>query len=196
MADCTVLMLRPKSQRADRPVQVVLAGPPCSGKSTIGAWLARNLHGIHLEVDALLTAILPGSNRCLEDRLLAYEIAAVSARTILRRGSMPILDCTYSRRETRQQLVDNVQPNIRLIVVEFLVNPDVAVTRFNHRPAHHATDMTPEIVRLRTESYPYGSGAVLVDSESNPEDIQASVIQAIESGGQDFDGHRWVRSGL
>jgi predicted kinase len=176
--------------------KIVLSGPPCSGKSTIAAWLASILPGIHVEVDALLTAILPGSDRRLEHRLLAYEIAAFAASALLARGFAPILDCTYTRQQARRYLIEHSKPNDRLIVVEFAVSPAAAVERFNHRPAHAATDLSPEAVRHQAASYPYGCGSVLVNSESNPDDIRASVIQAIQGDGGDFDPDPWVRAGL
>ena len=178
---------------------VVLAGPPCSGKTTLGAWLAKTLPAVHLEVDALLTQLLPGSDRRLEHRLFAYKVAVLGANTALGRGLTLILDGTYSRRQVRQQLLElleDVEHDFRLIVVEFSVSPEVAVSRFNQRAEHHAADLTPEIVRARAELYPYGSGTALVNSESSLEEVQASVINAIRSGSQDFDRDRWVRIGL
>ena len=94
---------------------VVLAGPPCSGKSTAGAWLAAALPGIHLHVDAILTAIIPVSDRRLEDRRLAYEIAARATKPALDRGLSAVLDCTYSRKEYREQVVSNVPADVRLV---------------------------------------------------------------------------------
>src|ERR1700722_1170711 len=105
-----------------RPIVVVLAGPPCSGKSTAGAWLAATLPGIHLHVDRMLTGIRPASDRCLEDRRLAYEIAARAIRPVLDRGLTAVLDCTYSRKEYRQQVVANIPADVPLVVIEFRVS--------------------------------------------------------------------------
>src|ERR1700730_11508093 len=102
------------------PAVVVLAGSPCSGKSTAGAWLALELPGIHLQVDTMLSAILPNSDRRLQDRLLAYDIAARAVRPILDRNLSAILDCTYSRREVRRQVVNNVNTDDPLLAIEFL----------------------------------------------------------------------------
>ena len=174
------------------PIVVVLAGPPCSGKSTAGAWLASMLPGIHLHVDAILTAIKPRSDRCLEDRRLAYELAARAIKPVLDRGLSAILDCTYSRKEYRQQVVDHVPYDVPLVVIEFLVSLDVALARFENRQAHHAVDLTRGIVADKARTYPYGSGTVMVDSESSDDEIRARILKCL---GGSLLRRGWVEGG-
>jgi predicted kinase len=177
----------------DKPMVMVLAGPPCSGKSTAGAWLATTLPGIHLHVDAILTAIMPRSDRCLRDRRLAYEIAARSIKPVLDRGLSAVLDCTYSRKEYRQQVVDHVPSDVPLVVIEFLVSVDVALERFRNRKVHHAIDLTPAIVAEKVAAYPYGAGAVTMNGETSGDEIRARILRSLDGN---LDRGKWVNGGV
>jgi predicted kinase len=177
----------------NKPMVAVLAGPPCSGKSTAGAWMATVLPGTHLHVDALLTAILPGSNRCLEDRRLAYEIAARAIKPALDRGLSAVLDCTYSRREYRQRIVDYVPSDVRLVVIEFYIGVKVALERFKNRPAHDAIDLTPSIVADKVAGYPYGFATAIVNSETSSDEIHDQILQRL---GGDLDRQKWIEGGV
>jgi predicted kinase len=176
-----------------RPTVVVLAGPPCSGKSTAGAWLATALPGIHLQVDAILTAILPHSDRCLRDRRLAYEVAARAIKPVLDRGLSAILDCTYSRKEYREPVVSNVPAGAPLVVIEFLVTVDVALARFENRRAHHAIDLTPAIVTDKVSAYPYGAGTAMVNSEMATDEIREQILRSLDGV---LDRQTWVEGGV
>jgi predicted kinase len=175
------------------PMVVVLAGPPCSGKSTAGAWLATALPGIHLHVDAILTAILPHSNRCLQDRRLAYEITARAIQSVLDRGLSVVLDCTYSRKEYRRQVVNRVPAEVPLVVIEFLVTVDVALARFENRQAHHAIDLTPTIVTDKVSAYPYGAGTATVNSEMTTDEIRRQILRSLDGM---LDRRKWVEGGV
>ena len=172
---------------------VVLAGPPCSGKTTAGAWLASTLPGIHLHVDAILTAILPGSDRCLQDRRLAYEVAARAIKPVLDRGLSAALDCTYSRKEYREQVVSNVPDDVPLVVIEFLVSVAVALDRFENRQAHHAIDLTPAIVADKVRTYPYGAGTATVNSELSTNEIRQQILRSLAVV---LDRGKWVDGGV
>jgi len=172
---------------------MVLAGPPCSGKSTVGAWLASTLPGIHLHVDAILTAIIPGSDRCLEDRRLAYELAARAIKPVLDRGLSAILDCTYSRKEYRERVVSGVPAEVPLIVIEFLVSVDVALARFENRRAHDAIDLTPAIIRDKVSAYPCGAGTATVNSEMTTDEIHRQILRSLDGV---LDRRKWVEGGV
>jgi len=176
-----------------RPTVVVLSGPPCSGKSTTGVWLATTLPGIHLHVDAILTAIIPGSDRCLKDRRLAYDVAARAIEPVLDRGLSAILDCTYSRKEYRKQIVRSVPAGVPLIVIEFFVSVDVALLRFEIRKPHHAIDLTPAIVADKVRRYPYGYGTVTINSETSSDKLREQILESL---GGELDREKWMDSGL
>ena len=172
---------------------VAMAGPPCSGKSTAGAWLAATLSGIHLEVDAVLTAILPGSDRCLRDRRLAYEVVARGIKPVLDRGLPAVLDCTYSRKEYRRRVVSEISDDTSLVVVEFQVSVDVALARFQNRSAHHAIDLTPAIVAEKVAAYPYGSASATINSEAASEEVHKQMLRALNAP---LDRGKWVERGV
>lgn len=178
-----------------KPVVIVLAGPPCSLKSTLAAWLAPVIGGVHIELDALLQAILPHSSYCLEDRLLAYAIMARTARPVLDRGRSPILDCTYSRRICRQQVVESIKADDRLVVMEMSVTPAVAVQRFAERRGHAARDLSAERVETLVRRYPYGASSRTVDSEAPMDCIRAQLLQLIDASAE-LDRERWVACGV
>jgi predicted kinase len=175
------------------PTVVVLAGPPCSGKSKAGDWLASTLPGIHLHVDAILTAIIPGSDRCLQDRRLAYEVAARAIRPVLDRGLSAILDCTYGRKEYREQVIKSVPAEVPLVVIEFLVSVDVALARFENRRDHHAIDLTPAIVTDKVSAYPYGAGTATVNSEMTTDEIHGQILRSLDGI---LDRRKWVEGGV
>jgi predicted kinase len=177
----------------DKPMVVVLAGPPCSGKSTAGAWLASTLPGIHLHVDAILTAIIPGSDRCLQDRRLAYEVAAQAVKPVLDRGLSAILDCTYSRKEYRERVASSVPAEVPLVVIEFLVSVDVALARFGNRRAHHAIDLTRSIVTDKVSTYPYGAGTATVNSDMINAEIHKQILRSLDGV---LDRRKWVAGGV
>jgi len=178
---------------SSRPIVAVLAGPPCSGKSTAAAWLAAALSGVHVQVDAVLTTILPDSDRCLEDRRLAYEIAARAIKPIVDRGRSTVLDCTYSRKEYRRQMVSHVPADVPLVVLEFQVSVKVALDRFQNRRAHHAIDLTPAIVGEKVAAYPYGFGTATLNSERTSDEIHEQILQSLSGR---FDPEKWVEGGV
>lgn len=84
------------------PGVLVLSGPPCSGKSSVGRLLAADpsslgARRIHIEVDSIFSLLLSGSDRSKDDRMLAYDAAHLLARMLLTRGRTVVLECTYAR---------------------------------------------------------------------------------------------------
>ena len=148
---------------------LVLAGPPCAGKSSVGHVLAREPSLVRLlliEVDSLFSLLLPGSDRNRDDRLLAYDAAHALARLVFDRGHIPVLECTYSRSPQRASLLAAMadRPSAPLWVVEFVVSPDGAVARFRRR--HQATDLDEGLVRERVGTFPYSDQALRLDSSA------------------------------
>ena len=149
---------------------LVLTGPPCAGKSAIGRTLASspplgtNRRRIYLEVDSVFSLLLPGSDRTRDDRMLGYDAAHLLARMLLDRGHMPVLECTYSRRQQRASLLQAFAdtPDTPLWVVEVAVSPDDAVLRFQRRP--QATDLHERLVHERARTFPYSDQALRLAS--------------------------------
>ncbi len=158
---------------------LVLAGPPCAGKSSVGKVLATDSsrsRRIYIEVDSLFSLLLPESDRNRNDRMLAYDAAHVLARMLFERGQTPVLECTYSRLQQRASLLKAIAeiPAAPLWVVEFFVSPDDAVQRFRRR--HQATDLNEQLVRERAETFPYSDQALrLVSSAAAPDDLAHQI---------------------
>src|SRR5205809_6391271 len=83
---------------------VILCGPPCTGKSAIGADLQTRFGFIHLEVDAIRQRILPDSDQNIEDRNTAYRTMHLIAELLLRQGATVGVDATYNRQLHRREL--------------------------------------------------------------------------------------------
>lgn len=150
---------------------LVLAGPPCAGKSTVGKALAAEPtrgRRIHVEVDSLFLLLLPDSDRNRQDRMLAYDAAHALARMLLERAHTPVLECTYARLEQRVSLMTAIAdlPQAPLWVVELSITPDDAVQRFRHRD--EGTDLDEESLRERVEAFPYSDQALQLTSSAPP----------------------------
>lgn len=128
-----------------------------------------------MEVDALFSLLLPASDRNRDDRMLGYDAAHVLARLLLDRGQMPVLECTYSRRQQRASLMQAFAdvPDAPVHVVEVAVAPDDAVLRFRRR--HQATDLDEQLVHDRARNFPYSDQALLLVSAGvSPDDPGAA----------------------
>ena len=171
---------------------VVLTGPPCSGKSSVGS-LLRNDHRIPIEVDAVFDLLLPGSDRNRHDRLVAYDGAHALARAVADAGRTPILECTYARREQRASLA-SAFAGISLSVVEFVISADDAAERFRGR--EQATDLDEASVRERVENFPYSSLAFALPAVGATPDELAGAIEAwLADGPPSVDTAAWVAAG-
>ncbi|MEU8185384.1 AAA family ATPase [Micromonospora sp. NPDC049044] len=177
---------------------VVLSGPPCSGKTTARQVLAkeRAYSGrVHLEVDSLFDLLFPESDRNRDDRMHAYAGAHLLARMLVDRGETVLLECTYARRDQRASLVEALAGSAApLWVVEFLVTPDDAASRFRER--HQATDLDEALVRERAEAFRYFDGALRVESSAGtPEEHAQRINTWLRQGPTPVDQDAWVRAG-
>jgi hypothetical protein len=145
-------------------------------------------------VDKVLSAIIPNSNRSLDDRLLAYEIVARAIRPVLDRGLSAIPDCTFSRKVVREQVLAHIRTEDHLVVIELRVSPQVALARYYQRGEHRAIDLTAEIVDAGARNYPYGSATATLSGEAEPDRLRDEVLNVINHG-PDLDRNRWVYSG-
>jgi len=181
---------------------LVLAGPPCAGKSAIGRVLARSpvsetdRRWTHLEIDSLFTLLLPESDRNREDRMLAYDAAHLLARMLVDRGQTPILECTYSRLQQRTSLLHAIAdiPEVPLWVVEVAVAPDGAVRRFRRR--HHATDLDERLVQERARTFPYSHQALRLESAAaTPGDLAHQITTWVRLQPQPVERALWAKAG-
>lgn len=176
---------------------LVLAGPPCSGKSAVGKALASDSR-LRVQVDGLFDLLLPGSDRNSADRMLAYDAAHLLVPMLLERGFTPVLECTYSRLSQRAGLVEAIVdfPSVPLWVVEFAVSPDEAVRRYRNSVSHQATDLTEELVRERAQTFPYSAQPLRMQSTSaGPADLADQITRWLEQEPIPVDREGWARAG-
>ncbi|MDX6372676.1 MAG: hypothetical protein QOD98_1664 [Nocardioidaceae bacterium] len=176
------------------PGVLVLSGPPCSGKSSVGRLLAAD--GCLVEVDALFSMLLPDSDRNRDDRMLAYEAAHLFARVLLEHGRSVVLECTYARLEQRRSLVEALAdlPDVPLWVVELFVSPDDAVTRFRQRD--QATDLDEASLRERAAEFPYSELPLRLTSSSAPPDqLARQISEWLRQRPPAVDRYEWAAAG-
>jgi hypothetical protein len=105
-----------------------------------------------------------------------------------------ILDCTYSRRVVRHQLLKRLREDDGLVVVEFRVEPQVALERFRLRASHDAVDLSPQIVIERANTYPYGAASATINGGDSATSVWRQLLSAVDT--EDcLDREKWERAG-
>ena len=87
-----------------RRTLVILSGPACSGKTTLGERLAPLIGAPHLQMDATRARLMPDSSHTRQDRRIAYRAMAFAAELLLGLGQPVILDAQYGRAEDRREV--------------------------------------------------------------------------------------------
>jgi predicted kinase len=158
---------------------VAVAGPPCSGKSTIARRLSAALSAPHLEMDRFRERVLPHGDQRVEDRDVAYKAMHFAAELLAPWCRTIVLDATYTAAICRHWLVDVVdQSGGTLVVIECRVSVVSAVERWTRRAAHPALDLTAERVAMLARDYPYSPATCHVDVGSLELDLVALTQRA------------------
>ena len=158
---------------------VAVAGPPCSGKSTIARTLSATLPAPHLEMDRFRERVLPHGDQRVEDRDVAYKAMHFAAELLAPWCRTIVLDATYTAAICRRWLVDIVdQTGGALVVIECRVSVASAVERWARRAGHPAVDLTAERVAMLVRDYPYFPATCRVDVESRELDFVALTQRA------------------
>jgi len=178
---------------------LVLTGPPCSGKSSVGTALTAQrspIDGVPIEIDSLFDVLFPDSDRNRRDRMLAYDAAHELARMFVERGKTPVLECTYSRREQRISLVSAMArtPAAPLWIVELEVGPERAVERWHQRD--QPRDLTEHLVRERAATFPYSDHALRLNtSTSVPNELALQILSWLGHGPRSVPREVWAAEG-
>jgi predicted kinase len=164
-------------------VLIVFTGPPCSGKTTLAAEVAR-LRGLpHLSMDATRQRLLPDAAHTRADRQVAYRGMHFAAELLLAAGAGAVLDAPYDHPEDRAELTRIAGTQSKLI--ECHVSPDVAAARLRQRGLNDPArpDLTEERVRRLARDYPYsGAGLSLDTAAAAPEACLARIDDYLRGG--------------
>jgi predicted kinase len=145
---------------------LVIAGPPCAGKSSLAAAIAVKL-GFHwLQVDRILSTLIPNSDRGKRDRDVAYRAALLIAEELLDCSRSVLLDATYGSHEQRKAVeACAVAQRVPLYLVQCRVSPEMAVARFKRRGRHPAIDLSERRVRALAAGYRYSEVGLTLGAE-------------------------------
>lgn len=162
---------------------IAVAGPPCSGKSTLASAIETELDATWLEVDRLHHALVPDSLFARDERDIAYRAIGIISRFLLSAGRSVVADATFGPAMHRTML-ENVarECKVELYVVESRVSAEDAAIRFLARPDHLAKDLTVERVRDLAARYPYFGGGVTIDGRQPVADALQQVEQYLRDG--------------
>jgi adenylate kinase family enzyme len=151
-------------------VTIAFTGPPCSGKSTLAAEVARRLGVPHLSMDATRERLLPDAAHTRADRVVAYRAMEWAAEML----PGVVLDAPYGHDEDFAGLL-----RLKAVIIECHVSPETAVERFGRRgPDPVRLDLTEDEVRRQVREYRYRGGALILDTEQV--EFQDAVNLAVE----------------
>jgi predicted kinase len=159
---------------------IVFAGPPCAGKSTIAAGVARRLGVPHLSMDATRQRILPDAAHTRADREVAYRAMQLAAELLRDAGAGVVLDAPYGHAEDREPVRQLAQ-----VWIECRVTAETAAARFRQRgPDAIRLDLTEDVVRREVSRYAYcGDGLTLDTEKLSLEECERAALAYILSGG-------------
>lgn len=176
---------------------LICAGPPLAGKSTVAEAFAIKKNWTYIEVDSVLSLLIPDSNRCLEHRKLGYSAAHMLIGLLLESGRNVVVDCTYSRLFYRQDLVAVVnQVKGSPYLAEFHVDRKAALLRFRNRQAHPAVDLTEKRVTELVDAYPYSNAGLSIDLSVISVEKAINNISHFISASNPMVNSLWVSSGI
>lgn len=158
---------------------IALAGPPGSGKSTVGEILSCSLQADFVDIDCLIQEeskhtiewIFSHNGekafRAIEKRILAEVILSNSARTVIALGGGALLN-TESR-----ALVEN-----KTILFTLFASTETLISRNNgNRPLASDADMLKNLLCLREEHYSSLGNPVSTENKS-PREVAEVVMKA------------------
>jgi predicted kinase len=181
-----------------RPLVITIAGPPCSGKSTLAGCLASTLGAVRLEMDRFRLRLLPDSRHSVEDRDIAYRAMHLTTEIVARQSAHVVVDATYTAASCRAGLIEAVERvNAVMFLIECHVDAALAVRRFRQRGPHAAADLTESRVAALAAEYPYFALAYPVVWSPDRDLDVGQVVRRLGQRPLDRAAReRWSASGL
>jgi predicted kinase len=170
---------------AQSPILVIIAGRPCSGKSSLATSCATAIGATRFEMDEIRARILPGSQHSQADRDQAYHVMHGMAEAELKAGRSVLIDATYTRVKQRCAVVDLAElHSVPIHLVECREDPDEAAARFRGRgPEHAAIDLTESGVRQQAREYRFSALGLSLDTTGRKRsDLVADVVGHVSAG--------------
>jgi predicted kinase len=137
----------------DRPLLIIVGGPPASGKSTIAEWLAEEFRLPLLSRDAFKEAMMdalgsPDPETSHEYGAAAYKILAILQQQLVKAGVGAVLESNFLRGVSEKDL-EPILPKSRSVAIYCETTVEESLRRFEERakngdrnPGHH--DHEPE----------------------------------------------------
>jgi len=163
---------------------IIFSGPPCSGKSTLGAKLSTTRSIPHLELDAIRTRILPNSRNTREDLMTVHRTMHLVAEVFLDLNMNVIANAMYNNIEERRDVEElAARLNAPLYLIECRVTAQAAILR-NARRRDQQLDhpLSDERVLEMVNTFPYYGRGLVVDSTDPLNDCMDEIDQYLKSG--------------
>lgn len=163
---------------------ILFSGPPCSGKSTLGARLSTTRSIPHLELDAIRERILPNSRNTREDHMTAHRAMHLVAEVFLDLNMNVIVNAMYNIIEERRDVEDlAARLNAPVYLVECRVTPQTAILRnARRRDQQPDYELTDERVLEMVNMFPYYGRGLVVDSTDPINDCMVEIEQYLKTG--------------
>lgn len=160
---------------------VIFAGPPCTGKSTVG----RALGVAHLEMDEARARLLPDAAHTRADREVAYRAVLWTAEHLLRYTDIVICNGGFGHAEDRAACLKLArETGAKLYVAEFTAPLELLLERNRARRANHpGLDLTDERVTEIATTYPWWGNGVLICSTAPIEESVRAVKAYLATDG-------------
>ncbi|TAK31281.1 MAG: ATP-binding protein [Chloroflexota bacterium] len=166
-----------------RPVLVMVAGLPGSGKSHFSRLLSRRLSAVIVQSDAVRQTLFRHPTYSPEESFWVFSVIHQLLRDLLRERIPVILDATNLLKSNREQVYDVAkQTGAKLIIVWVEAPPEVVFARMERRAARADRSDRSEagwIVyeKLRAKVEPISQPHFVVDTSRDVRPIVNKVVR-------------------
>ena len=161
---------------------IIVCGLPGCGKSTLALALAAKLDAAHISSDIIRRKMLEERTYSEQEKFRVYERMVQEAETLMRGGKTVIVDATFYKQRTRQQMLDAARRSgKKVLIVECVLDEETIEERMEMRRAGKESESEADFsVYLKVKSLfePIQEEHLVVDTGlSIPEQVKM-VLQA------------------